>query len=110
MQVGLIGAGVMGSAIGARLLESGCALAFYDLSPNAGGELLAAGARRAANPADAARGAEFVITSLNSAAVVESGLLDRPAQEVGPDEIPIGGGASSGRVTIEGQTVDLMAD
>jgi hypothetical protein len=42
-------------------------------------------------------------------AVAESGLLETPAQEAPPEEIPIGGGSSGGSVTIDGQTVTLMA-
>ncbi len=42
-------------------------------------------------------------------AVSESGLLDNPAQEAPPEEIPIGGGSAGGSVTIDGNTVTLMA-
>jgi len=75
MKIGLVGAGVMGSAIGVRLLGAGCALAFFDPSADAGAELLAAGARRAASAADAAQDAAFIITSLNSADIVEKAVF-----------------------------------
>jgi hypothetical protein len=42
-------------------------------------------------------------------AVADSGLLERPAREAPPEEIPIGGGSSGGSVVIDGQTVRLMA-
>ncbi len=86
MKVALIGAGVMGSAIGARLLDEDCALAFYDIAPAAGGELAARGARRAGSPADAAAGAEFVLLSLNSADHVELAVFgaDGVAESGGP--------------------------
>ena len=74
-QVALIGAGVMGSAIGARLLECGLNLCFFDPSPAAGSELLAKGASRADSAAYAASRADFVITSLNSANVVEQAVF-----------------------------------
>ncbi len=71
----MIGAGVMGSAIGCRLLEQGCSLSFFDPSPDAGAELLAAGATRAQSPADAAQGADFTILSLNNADIVETAVF-----------------------------------
>ncbi len=42
-------------------------------------------------------------------AAAESGLIATPAREAPPEEIPIGGGASGGSVTIDGQTIQLMA-
>lgn len=73
--IAVIGAGTMGSAIGGRLLREGCALSFFDLSSEAGAALEQAGARRASSPADAAKAADFVITSLNSAAIVEAAIF-----------------------------------
>ena len=75
MKIGLVGAGVMGSAIGARLLDEGCALTFFDLAESAGQELLDKGATRVSSPAKAAADASFVITSLNSAAIVERAVF-----------------------------------
>jgi 2-hydroxy-3-oxopropionate reductase len=74
-RVALIGAGVMGSAIGARLLDQGFELSFFDLAPGAGQELEERGAHRAVSPAHAAVQAEFVLVSLNSAAIVESAVF-----------------------------------
>jgi hypothetical protein len=42
-------------------------------------------------------------------AATESGLLETPAQEAPPEEIPLGGGSTGGSVTLEGQTVTLLA-
>jgi len=69
--VAMIGAGVMGSAIGSRLLDEGCTLAFFDVSHDAGSDLVKRGGKRAASPAEAASGADFVFISLNSADIVE---------------------------------------
>lgn len=69
--IAMIGAGVMGSAIGSRLLDEGCALRFFDVTEDAGADLLERGATRASSPAEAAAEAEFVFTSLNSADIVE---------------------------------------
>jgi 2-hydroxy-3-oxopropionate reductase len=85
--VALIGAGVMGSAIGARLLDQRFRLTFFDPVENAGQELEENGAQRARSPAEAAAEAGFVITSLNSAKIVERAVFE-------PDGVAstIGGG------------------
>jgi len=66
---------MMGSAIGARLLGQGCSLAFFDPAPGSGEELEKCGGERASTAQAAATGAEFVITSLNSADIVESAVF-----------------------------------
>jgi 2-hydroxy-3-oxopropionate reductase len=73
--VAVVGAGVMGSAIATRLIVTGCALAVYDLDREKVGALAAKGARAATSAADAARAAAFVVTSLNSAKIIESALF-----------------------------------
>lgn len=69
--IGLVGAGAMGGAIGTRLLETGNALTVFDLDAEKVAELVAKGATAASTAAEAARGNDFVITSLNSSRVVE---------------------------------------
>ncbi|MEL6479737.1 MAG: NAD(P)-dependent oxidoreductase [Pseudomonadota bacterium] len=71
----LIGCGAMGGAIGTRLLETGCDLAVFDLNPDAVERLVEKGANPAPSAAEAARGAAFVITSLNSAAIVRAAVF-----------------------------------
>jgi 2-hydroxy-3-oxopropionate reductase len=73
--IAVIGAGVMGSAIGERLLDQGCEAHFFDPADAAGQGLLGKGATRAASPAEAVAPAQFVITSLNSAAIVEAAVF-----------------------------------
>ena len=68
--VALIGAGAMGGAIGARLLETGNTLHVFDLDKEKVGELVAQGGIAAHSAGDAASRADFVIFSLNSAKVV----------------------------------------
>jgi len=75
MQVAVIGVGVMGSAIAGRLLDVGAAVAVYDVAPDKCRVLTGRGARLAASPRDATAGAEFAITSLNSADVVERAVF-----------------------------------
>jgi len=75
MRVAVIGVGVMGGAIAARLLDGGAQLALYDRDPGACAALAGRGATVAASAAEAAARAEFVITSLNSAAIVEQAVF-----------------------------------
>jgi 3-hydroxyisobutyrate dehydrogenase-like beta-hydroxyacid dehydrogenase len=83
MRVGVIGLGLMGSAIAARLLAVASrgagpgagsapdpAITVYDLRPEAMAVLVAAGATGAATPAALAAGCDLVLLSLNTAEVV----------------------------------------
>ncbi|HVY64997.1 MAG TPA: NAD(P)-dependent oxidoreductase [Gammaproteobacteria bacterium] len=74
-RVAVIGVGVMGSAIAGRLLDTGAAVAVFDVVADKCRALAARGARVAASPRDAAGTAAFVITSLNSADVVERAVF-----------------------------------
>lgn len=65
-KVALAGCGVMGQAIGKRLLDTGHALAVYDRNDHKRQALGEAGARDAVTAADAAVEADYVILSLNS--------------------------------------------
>ncbi|WP_299688071.1 NAD(P)-dependent oxidoreductase [uncultured Tateyamaria sp.] len=104
--VALVGAGAMGGAIGARLLETGQRLAVFDLDAEKVAALVALGATAAPTAADAARDADFVITSLNASHIVERAAF-------GPDGIA--DGANAGTVIIDmssiapEQTVRLAA-
>ena len=70
--IGLIGAGVMGSAIARRLLAAGFSLRVHDRNPPKLAALAAHGALPATTPAEAARGCPFVILSLNDAAGIRA--------------------------------------
>ncbi|MFN4056929.1 MAG: NAD(P)-binding domain-containing protein [Roseinatronobacter sp.] len=65
-QLALIGAGAMGGAIGLRLLQTGTKLRVFDLDLAKVAVLVAEGAEAAASTAEAAKGAEATILSLNS--------------------------------------------
>jgi len=69
-RIGLVGAGAMGGAIGTRLLETGNALTVFDLDPEKVAALVEKGAKAATTAAEASRGNDFVITSLNSSRIV----------------------------------------
>ena len=74
-KVALIGCGAMGGAIGTRLAEVGCALTVFDLNAEAVARLVEKGANGAASAAEAAKDKDFVITSLNSAAIVRAAVF-----------------------------------
>lgn len=70
-RVALIGAGIMGNAIGTRLIETGNKLHVFDRNPPKVAALSAKGAEGHASAAEAVKSAEFVILSLNTADGVE---------------------------------------
>lgn len=73
--VALIGAGAMGGAIGTRLTQTGTDLIVYDRDPDKVAALVGLGAKAAASAAEAARGAEAVILSLNSPSIVRTAVF-----------------------------------
>ena len=81
--VGLVGLGVMGTAILARLLETGHQVAAYDVNPDAVARAVEAGATAAATPMEAAAGG-VVILSLPNAAIVESAAFGGGGAATGP--------------------------
>ncbi|WPH16259.1 NAD(P)-dependent oxidoreductase [Variovorax paradoxus] len=74
-RVAVIGVGIMGSAIARRLLECGHAVCVFDLDAAKVATLQQQGALAAGTAAAAASASDFVITSLNSAAVLERALF-----------------------------------
>ena len=75
MKVAVIGCGVMGSAIARRLLATGTELTVFDIDPARTRELCVKGALSADSPAHAGANVDHVITSLNSADIVESAVF-----------------------------------
>ena len=100
MAIALIGAGAMGGAIGARLLQQGRALSVFDLDSARVAALVAQGARASDSAALAAKGAEAVILSLNSATIVERAVF-------GPDGVAQG--AAAGTLVIDMSSIDPVA-
>ncbi len=98
--VAVIGLGAMGRRMAHRLLDAGHDLVVWNRSPGKATELTERGAVAAANPADAARRAEAVITML-----ADPGAL-RAVTE-GPEGIAAGAG--SGMTVIEMSTVGPAA-
>jgi len=87
MQIGFIGLGIMGSRMAANLVRAGMTVAVYNRTAERARPLAEAGASVAASAADAARGADMVITVLSdpqavrAVAVGEGGFL--PAMGAG---------------------------
>jgi 2-hydroxy-3-oxopropionate reductase len=73
-RVAVIGVGIMGSAIARRLLECGHEVSVFDLDTAKVAALAQRGASSAPTAQAAAAASDFVITSLNSAAVVERAI------------------------------------
>ncbi|QUD90229.1 NAD(P)-dependent oxidoreductase [Phenylobacterium montanum] len=72
MKIAVIGIGVMGSAIAHRLIEQQCDVYVHDKSQDRISALAAMGATAAASAEAAVAACDFVITSLNTADIVES--------------------------------------
>jgi 2-hydroxy-3-oxopropionate reductase len=98
--VGLIGAGAMGGAIGARLLATGTPLRVFDLDAEKVAALVAQGAVAAASAAEAAAGARAVILSLNAPRIVRAAVF-------GPKGVA--DGAAPGTLVIDMSSIDPEA-
>lgn len=90
-RVAVVGVGIMGNAIARRLLECEHSVAVFDPDLSKLEPLVALGAQPCASAAEAARGAAFVITSLNSAMIVRSAVFGSAgvAEGLGADALII---------------------
>lgn len=98
--VAVIGLGAMGSRIARRLLDAGHEVIVWNRTASKADPLVAAGAASAGSPADAAHGAEAVITMLADPDALRS-------VTEGPDGIAAG--ATDGTTVIEMSTVGPTA-
>jgi L-threonate 2-dehydrogenase len=94
--VGFVGLGVMGSAMSGHLLAAGFPVLGFDVSPERRAEHEARGGVACGSPADVARGADVVVTSLPSAGALLA-VLD------GDDGV--GAAARAGLVIVETSTL-----
>ncbi|HEV2523032.1 MAG TPA: NAD(P)-dependent oxidoreductase [Candidatus Acidoferrales bacterium] len=94
--VGLIGLGLMGHPMGANLLKAGYQLTVWNRTASRGDDLVARGARRAANPRELAVASEVVITIVSDPPALESVLWG---------EAGVFAGMRRGSVLIESSTV-----
>ena len=95
--VGMIGLGIMGSAMSANLLKAGLQVVGFDIMPDRVETLRGLGGRGAASVAEVARQCEVIMTSLPSVAAFEEATQ-------GPDGILAAGG---GRTVIETSTLPI---
>jgi 2-hydroxy-3-oxopropionate reductase len=98
--VGLIGAGLMGSAIGGRLLTCGHRLTVFDIDRAKVAALEKSGAIAAGTPRDAAESSDFVILSLNHAEIVRAAVF-------GPDGVSTAAGPA--KLLIDMSSIDPAA-
>ncbi len=80
-RIALLGTGLMGAPMGARLIEAGFDLAVWNRTRAKAEPLAARGARLADTPAEAVAEAEAVVTMLENGPVVGAVLFDRGAAE-----------------------------
>lgn len=98
--VALIGAGMMGGAIGARLVATGHRLAVFDPDPAKVAALVARGAVGAESAAAAAAMAGTLILSLNAAAIVRTAVFGDGG---------VAAGAATGTLIIDMSSIDPEA-
>lgn len=98
--IALIGAGIMGQAIGTRLLACGHRLTVCDTDRAKVDALVAKGAMASASPGAAAANADFVILSLNHADIVEAVVFG---------EGGVASTASPSRLVIDMSSIDPVA-
>lgn len=97
LNAALIGAGAMGGAIGSRLCDTGHNLTVFDLDADKVAALVDKGASAATTAAEAAAQADYVITSLNSARIVELAVFG---------EDGVASGARPGTLIIDMSSID----
>ncbi|MGJ7493601.1 NAD(P)-dependent oxidoreductase [Variovorax sp. RT4R15] len=100
-RVAVIGVGIMGSAIARRLLDCGHSVSVFDLDPAKVAALEVHGAQAAGTAAAAAAASDFVITSLNAAAVVERAIFGEEGIAAAP--------ADARRLLIDMSSIDPPA-
>lgn len=96
-RVALIGAGIMGNAIGTRLIETGNELHVFDRNPPKVNALTAKGATGHESAAEAVIQADFIILSLNNADGIEDVVFSKGG---------IADSASNGTLIIDMSSID----
>jgi len=99
LSVAFLGLGKMGVLMAGHALDAGHRLTVWNRSPGRAGDLIARGAREASSPADAARGAEVVVTMLFDGDAVRSVLLGGDGADGGA-----AAGAAAGTLFVDSST------
>jgi 3-hydroxyisobutyrate dehydrogenase len=71
LHAGFVGLGIMGRPMAGHLLRAGFPLTVYNRTSSRADEIVAAGARRAASPAEVARAAEVIVVNVTDSKDVE---------------------------------------
>ncbi|MBX5091486.1 NAD(P)-dependent oxidoreductase [Rhizobium lentis] len=95
--VAVIGAGIMGTAIVTRLIETGHTVSVFDLDAEKVAGLAAKGAHAASSVADAVAASEFCVLSLNHANIVRAVVFG---------EKGVAGAASADKLLIDMSSID----
>jgi len=90
-RIGVVGVGIMGTAISTRLLECGQTVTLYDRSADKVAAMVAKGGIAADSARAVAEASDFVILSLNNAAIVEAAVFgpEGVAEAAAPDTLLI---------------------
>jgi 3-hydroxyisobutyrate dehydrogenase len=99
-RIGLVGLGIMGSAMALRLLERGWKLTVWNLEPERLTPIVAAGAEAAASPEAVARASDIVLMCVLHTAAVE-GCVFVPGG--------LAGDGVAGKILIDHSTIDPEA-
>lgn len=75
LRVAVVGIGVMGSSIAARLIDTGNEVVVFDVDQDRVAHLAERGAEAASSPAEATRMVDYVVLSLNTAEIVEAAVF-----------------------------------
>jgi 3-hydroxyisobutyrate dehydrogenase-like beta-hydroxyacid dehydrogenase len=95
-KIAFCGLGRMGAPMAARLLDAGHALTVWNRTPDRAGPVVEQGASLAASPAEAASGAEIVITMLADGPALDEVVFGRHG---------VAGGLAGGATLVEMSTV-----
>ncbi len=95
-RIGFCGLGTMGSAMAGNLRKAGFEVSVWNRTPGRAGDLVAAGAREAASPAEVARRADIVVTCVSDTPDVEAVLFGAEG---------VAAGLASGALVIDCSTI-----
>ena len=97
MKIAFVGTGTMGGPMLANLINKSFAVTAYDVVPAALDRAVQAGAKAAGSAAEAARGADLVVTMLPSSSHVETAYLGKGG---------VAEGVASGKLCVDMSTID----
>ena len=97
MKIAFVGTGTMGGPMLANLVAKGFTVTAYDVVPAALERAVKAGATAAGSAADAARGADLVVTMLPSSSHVETAYLGKSG---------VAEGVATGKLCVDMSTID----